>query len=207
MRNILTPSDIMLPFPNISPEIFSFNFLGMNFSLRWYAISYIVGFFCAIKLMKFFIKKKELWIKNKPPLNSIQADSLLTYLILGVILGGRLGYVLFYNFSYYVSNPLAVVKIWDGGMAFHGGFLGVCIAVLVYCLLNKVSLWSAADLIAVASPPACFLVELQISSMESFGDGLLSNPGELSFREHWPKHVKALLVLVPDTPLSSMKLF
>ena len=107
--------------------------------------------------MKFFIKKKELWIKNKPPLNSIQADSLLTYLILGVILGGRLGYVLFYNFSYYVSNPLAVVKIWDGGMAFHGGFLGVCIAVLVYCLLNKVSLWSAADLIAVASPPGLFL--------------------------------------------------
>ena len=146
----------MIPFPNVSPEIFSFEFLGVHFALRWYAVSYILGFFCAIKLMKFFIKKTELWIMFQPPLTSGQADALLTYLILGVILGGRLGYVLFYNLSHYISNPLDIFRIWDGGMAFHGGFLGVCLSIIIFCRINSISLWSAADLIAVSSPPGLF---------------------------------------------------
>ncbi|MDB3861709.1 prolipoprotein diacylglyceryl transferase [Paracoccaceae bacterium] len=147
----------MIPFPNINQEIFSFDFLGLHFALRWYAVSYLLGFFCAIKLMKFFVKRNELWVLNKPPLNLNQADSLLTYLILGVILGGRLGYVLFYNFAYYASNPIDILRIWDGGMAFHGGFIGVCLAVLIYCRSNAIPLWSGADLIAVSSPPGLFL--------------------------------------------------
>ena len=106
--------------------------------------------------MKFFILKENLWIGNRPPLTSQQADAFLTYLIIGVILGGRVGYVLFYNFGYFLSNPLAILKIWDGGMAFHGGFLGVCFAVILYCGLNSISLWSGADLIAVSSPPGLF---------------------------------------------------
>ena len=150
----------MIPFPNIDPEIFSFEFLGIHFALRWYAVSYILGFFCAIKLMKFFILKENLWIGYRPPLTSQQADAFLTYLIIGVILGGRLGYVLFYNFGYYMSDPLAIIKIWDGGMAFHGGFLGVCFAVILYCRLNSISLWSGADLIAVSSPPGLFFGRL-----------------------------------------------
>ncbi len=103
--------------------------------------------------MKFFLKKSELWLKNEAPLSCDQADTLLTYLILGVILGGRLGYVLFYNFGYYAANPFAIIRIWDGGMAFHGGFLGVCMAVFIYCKANSIPLWSGADLIAVSSPP------------------------------------------------------
>ena len=146
----------MIPFPNISPEIFSFDFLGFRFALRWYAVSYIVGFFFAIKLMKYFVCRDDLWFLNRPPLTSNQAESLLSYLILGVILGGRLGYVIFYNFGYYVANPLDIIKIWDGGMAFHGGFLGVCLAVLMYCKANSIPLWSGADLIAVSSPPGLF---------------------------------------------------
>lgn len=143
----------MIPFPNLSPEIISFEFLGINLALRWYAVSYILGFFCAIKLMKFFINNENLWFAKRPPMTSNQADSLLTYLILGVIVGGRLGYVLFYNFEFYLSNPLAILRLWDGGMAFHGGFLGVCMAVFLYCRVNSISLWSGADLIAVSSPP------------------------------------------------------
>ena len=146
----------MIPFPNISPEIFAFNVMGMQFALRWYAVSYILGFFCAIKLMKYFIKKEELWLDAQPPLTSDQADSFLTYLILGVILGGRLGYVFFYNFGHYVYNPIDIIKIWDGGMAFHGGFLGVCLAVFFYCKANSISLWTGSDLIAVSTPPGLF---------------------------------------------------
>ena len=143
----------MIPFPNINPEIFSFELMGFNFALRWYAVSYILGFFCALKLMKYFVLKEKLWVLNKPPITPDQADSILTYLILGVIIGGRIGYVLFYNFDYYSQNILDVIRIWDGGMAFHGGFLGVVLAVIIYCRVHSISLWSGADLIAVASPP------------------------------------------------------
>lgn len=110
--------------------------------------------------MKFFVKRYELWPGNKAPLSSEQADSLLTLLILGVIIGGRLGYVLFYNFWYYAANPIAILRIWDGGMAFHGGFLGVCLAVFYYCRANSIPLWSGADLIAVSSPPGLFFGRL-----------------------------------------------
>ena len=143
----------MIPFPDISPEIFSIELFGINLALRWYAVSYILGFVCALKLMKFFVVRKSLWASDKPPLSEDQADAFLTYLIIGVIIGGRLGYVLFYNFKYYAFNPIAALRIWDGGMAFHGGFIGVIVAVILFCRVNKLLLWSTADLIAVSTPP------------------------------------------------------
>ena len=146
----------MIPFPDIQPEIFSFNFFGVNFALRWYALSYIVGFVFALQIMKFFARRNFLWRDAKPPFSLEQAESLLTYLIVGVILGGRLGYVLFYNLDYYVQEPFAILRIWDGGMAFHGGFIGVIIAVIIFCLISKISVWSTADLVAVSTPPGLF---------------------------------------------------
>ena len=122
----------MISFPDINPEIFSISFFGVDFALRWYAVSYIMGFIIALYIMKTFVSRKLLWSTNGPPLEAEQADSLLTYLILGVIIGGRLGYVLFYNFDYYLINPFAIFRIWDGGMAFHGGFIGVVIAVIAF---------------------------------------------------------------------------
>lgn len=143
----------MLAFPNISPEIFSISLFGMEFSLRWYAVSYILGFVFAITIMKFFLKKTNLWPSGSSPMTTEQADTLLTYLILGVILGGRMGYVIFYNLGYYLERPLDILRIWDGGMAFHGGFIGVVLAVFCYCRVNSIPLWSGADLIAISSPP------------------------------------------------------
>ena len=146
----------MIAFPDISPEIFSVNLFGFNFALRWYAVSYIMGFICALQLMKFFISKNFLWPEHSPPISKSQADSLLTYLIFGVIIGGRLGYVLFYNFGYYIQNPGSIIRVWDGGMAFHGGFIGVVLAAIIFCRLHSVSLWSTADLVAIATPPGLF---------------------------------------------------
>ena len=143
----------MIPFPDISPEIFSFHFFGIKFALRWYAVSYILGFICALRLMKFFVLRTHLWTSKTPPFSTEQADSFLTYLILGVIMGGRLGYVFFYTFKYYASNPLDIFRIWDGGMSFHGGFIGVVIAVILYSKINRLPLWSTSDLIAVSTPP------------------------------------------------------
>ncbi|MFL2775154.1 MAG: prolipoprotein diacylglyceryl transferase [Paracoccaceae bacterium] len=143
----------MIPFPDISPEIFSIELFGINLALRWYALSYILGFICALRLMKFFVVRKPLWASENPPFSVDQADSFITYLILGVIIGGRLGYVFFYNIEYYALNPLAIFRIWDGGMAFHGGFIGVIASVTLFCWANKFPLWPAADLIAVSTPP------------------------------------------------------
>ncbi len=146
----------MIPFPNISPEIFSIELFGINLAVRWYAVSYILGFICALRIMKFFVVRKRLWALENAPLSAEQAESFLTYLIIGVIVGGRLGYVLFYNLEYYFLNPLAIFRIWDGGMAFHGGFVGVIVAVIFFCWSNKLSLWPTADLIAISTPPGLF---------------------------------------------------
>lgn len=146
----------MIPFPDISPEIFSIDLFGINIALRWYAVSYILGFICALRLMKFFVIRKLLWPSEAPPFSVDQADSFITYLILGVIIGGRLGYVLFYNLEYFALNPLSILRIWDGGMSFHGGFIGVIVAVILFCRANRLLLWSTADLIAVSTPPGLF---------------------------------------------------
>ena len=122
----------MIIFPNISPEIISFSIGGFEVAIRWYAVSYIAGFIVATLIMRFFIHRNKLWRYNIAPMEPDQVDSLITYLIIGVILGGRLGYVVFYNFNFYVQNPLDILKVWEGGMSFHGGFLGVVVALIFY---------------------------------------------------------------------------
>lgn len=143
----------MIAFPEISPEIIAFSIAGIELSIRWYAVSYLAGFFVAILVMKSFIRKEKLWRFNAGPLDRDQVDSLVTYLVLGVILGGRIGYVLFYNLDAYIENPGSILRVWDGGMAFHGGFLGVVGAALLFCRFNGILVWSCADLIALASGP------------------------------------------------------
>ncbi len=150
----------MIPFPNFSPEIVSFTIGGYEVALRWYAVSYIAGFICASFLMKTVTKRKTLWRFKTPPLDLNQIDSLMTYLILGVIVGGRLGYVIFYNFEYYSTHPLEAIRIWEGGMSFHGGFLGVLITVVCFYRFHGIPIASGADLIAFATPPGLFFGRL-----------------------------------------------
>lgn len=147
----------MIAFPDISPEIFVINLFGLELALRWYAVSYIVGFIIALRVIKFYIGRESFWQTIGAPMNRDHADSLITYLILGVLIGGRLGYVIFYNFSYYITEPLEVLKVWDGGMSFHGGFVGVIISYVLFVRKNNLRFWSGADLIALASPPGIFL--------------------------------------------------
>ena len=143
----------MIAFPEISPEILSFSIAGVDFAVRWYAVSYLAGFFVAILLMKSFISKEKLWRFSTGPLDRDQVESMVTYLVLGVIVGGRLGYVLFYNLDLFVEHPGSIIRVWDGGMSFHGGFLGVVVATIFYCRFNGIRIWSCADLIALASGP------------------------------------------------------
>jgi len=114
----------MIPFPDISPEIFTIPLFGMEFSLRWYALAYITGIVIGWRLVVASVKRPGLWPGDTAPMTERQVEDLLTWVILGVILGGRLGYVLFYQPGYYLSNPSQILRVWEGGMAFHGGLLG-----------------------------------------------------------------------------------
>jgi phosphatidylglycerol---prolipoprotein diacylglyceryl transferase len=122
------------------------------FAVHWYALAYVVGILFAIWCIKYLARQPRLWGAHAPTLNATQADDIFIYVLLGVILGGRLGYVLFYKPAYYLSNPLEIFKTWDGGMSFHGGFLGVVIACLIYGRKNGKTLDRLLDLGAITVP-------------------------------------------------------
>ena len=145
-----------IPFPDISPEIVSVNLFGMTLALRWYALAYIAGLLIGWRLVVAAVSSPRLW-SGPPPMTRDQVERLLTWVIVGVILGGRLGFVLFYQPGHYLTHPLDIAKVWQGGMAFHGGFLGVVVAGWLFCRREGIAMLSAADLLAVATPPGLML--------------------------------------------------
>ena len=145
-----------LPFPEISPDIFSIDLFGMTFALRWYALAYIAGLVIGWRIVTALVRRPALW-RDGPPMTAEQVESLLTWIILGVILGGRLGFVLFYQPAQFLANPGQILRVWEGGMSFHGGFLGVVVATLIFCRKERIPLLPAADALAVAAPPGLLL--------------------------------------------------
>jgi len=151
----------MIPFPEgIQPDIFTINLGGFKFTLYWYALAYVVGIIAWWKIAAVALKKNYLWPNNVTPLNPTKLEDLVTYLVLGIILGGRLGYVIFYHPSYYFKNPMEILFVWQGGMSFHGGLLGVSLAGFIFFWRNSVAIRSGADLLALGSPVGLFLGRL-----------------------------------------------
>ncbi len=150
----------MIQFPNLSPEIFSVSLFGTEFALRWYALAYIVGILIAWGLAVRAVNRPALWHAAQPPMNARQVEDLITWIILGVILGGRLGYALFYQPGVYLENPAQILRIWEGGMAFHGGLLGVVIAAWAYARVKGIDRLAIADLVAHAVAPGLLLGRL-----------------------------------------------
>lgn len=150
----------MIQFPDLSPEIFSITIGSFEFALRWYALAYIVGILIAWRLAVAALRQPALWPASQPPMRPQQVEDLLTWIIIGVILGGRLGFVLFYQPGYYLSNPAAILRIWEGGMAFHGGLIGVVLAAWIFALRHGVPRLQMADLVAVSVPPGLMLGRL-----------------------------------------------
>jgi phosphatidylglycerol---prolipoprotein diacylglyceryl transferase len=149
----------VIPFPPISPVIFQISLAGMTFALRWYALAYIAGLLIAWAMMRKAIRTPRLW-PDAPPLSIEQLERLMTWVILGVILGGRFGYVLFYQPGYYLVHPGMILRVWEGGMSFHGGFLGVVIAAILFCWREKISMLGLGDLFGMATPPGLLLGRL-----------------------------------------------
>ncbi|MCE8536703.1 prolipoprotein diacylglyceryl transferase [Ruegeria pomeroyi] len=150
----------VLNFPDLSPELFSISLFGMELALRWYALAYIAGIIIAWRLAVLATRRATLWPANTPPMAPAQIEDLLTWIILGVILGGRLGFVLFYQPAYYLANPAEILMVWQGGMAFHGGLLGVVVAAWLYSLRHNIPKLSLADLITHTVPPGLLLGRL-----------------------------------------------
>ena len=149
----------MIHFPDISPEIFSISLFGMNFALRWYALAYIVGILIAWGLAARTIARPGLW-SGAPPLTRDQLERLITWVILGVIIGGRLGYVVFYDPAKYLTDPLAALRVWDGGMSFHGGFMGVVTAGVLFARKERIPMLSLGDLMGLSVPAGLMLGRL-----------------------------------------------
>ena len=134
-----------IPFPDLSPDIFTISFGSFQFALRWYALAYIVGLVAGWWLIVRAVKRPALWPGDTAPMRPDQVEGLLTAVVLGVILGGRIGFVLFYQPAYYLQNPGQILQIWQGGMSFHGGLLGVAVAAFLFCRINKIPPLQVAD--------------------------------------------------------------
>ncbi|UWR02037.1 prolipoprotein diacylglyceryl transferase [Ruegeria conchae] len=172
----------VLNFPDLSPDVFSISVFGMEFALRWYALAYIVGILIAWRVALIALRRPGLWTDETPPMRPDQLEDLVTWIIAGVILGGRLGFVLFYQPAYYLSHPLEILMVWQGGMAFHGGLLGVIIASYLYGKRHKIPLLSLADLVAHTVPPGLLLGRLaNFSNAELWG-----RPSELPWAVIFP---------------------
>lgn len=146
-----------IPFPDVSPYVWPHPVFGYVIPLRWYALAYIVGIVIGWRIAMAALRRPRLWRGEVPGMTTEQLENLLTWVIIGIIAGGRIGYVLFYKPAYYFAHPLEIPILWEGGMSFHGGFIGVALAILIFTRAHKLVLGSVADTIALASPPAIAL--------------------------------------------------
>ena len=138
----------------LDPILIDLGFL----SIRWYSLAYILGV-----LMGWYLGRKiitHLLQNNSLNININQFDDFISYLIISIILGGRIGYILFYNLHYYILNPLDIFKIWEGGMSFHGALLGIVVGSYIFSIKNKIKIFVLLDIVACVSPVGIFLGRL-----------------------------------------------
>jgi phosphatidylglycerol:prolipoprotein diacylglycerol transferase len=145
----------VIPFPAFDPVLVSFGPLA----IRWYALAYIAGIVLAWVYARAIIRAPKLW-GGDPPLTVIDFDDFVLWITLGIILGGRIGYVLFYNLPYFLSHPSEIVQLWNGGMSFHGGFLGCALAVVLFARTRHIPILSLGDLACAGGPIGLFLGRL-----------------------------------------------
>ena len=135
---------------NLDPVLVNFGL----FAIRWYSLAYIGGILIGWWFGKKIIIRR--FQNSGQQFNIREFDDLITYLIISIIIGGRIGYIIFYNFGYYMSNPLDIIKIWEGGMSFHGALIGIIIGTYLFSIKRKISTFFLLDVIACVSPIGIF---------------------------------------------------
>jgi phosphatidylglycerol:prolipoprotein diacylglycerol transferase len=142
----------VLPFPAINPVLISIG----PFAVRWYALAYIVGIVAGWFYARGIIASQRLW-GGPAPLSVIDFDDFVIWITLGIILGGRTGYVLFYNLPHFVEHPLQIFQLWNGGMSFHGGLAGCIVAIALFARSRSIPILSLADVTSAVAPIGLFL--------------------------------------------------
>jgi phosphatidylglycerol:prolipoprotein diacylglycerol transferase len=143
-----------LPFPNIDPVIVQIGPLAIH----WYGLAYIVGILFAYWYAKRLVTNSRLWAGGALPMKPEDLDDFLVWAAVGVVAGGRIGYILFYDLERYLANPLDMFAVWQGGMSFHGGFAGTTLAMILFARSRGINVWSFFDVVAAGAPVALGLV-------------------------------------------------
>ena len=146
MGPVSVRSTVAMRYPRIDPVFFEIGPL----ELRWYGLMYIIGFACAYVILRALSRRREYDMSTR------EIEDVLAYGIVGLIAGARLGYCLFYNLGYYASHPLKCLAVWEGGMSFHGGLIGLVVGAWLFSRLRRKSLIMLADMAALAAPPGLF---------------------------------------------------
>jgi phosphatidylglycerol:prolipoprotein diacylglycerol transferase len=144
---------LALPFPAIDPIAISVG----PIAIRWYALAYVAGIFLGWWYAKRLVTNASLWGPTGAPLTARDIDDFVVWAAVGIVLGGRLGFVLFYDFRHYIAQPGDILAVWNGGMSFHGGFLGTIAAMVLFAWRRKIPVWSLIDVIAASVPFGLFL--------------------------------------------------
>ena len=142
---------LAIPYPAIDPVLIEIG----PFAIRWYALAYIAGILIGWWYARRLAANTDIWGRVKPP-SLRDIDDFVVWTTIGIVAGGRLGYVLFYKPAYYAANPLEILQVWQGGMAFHGGLLGVIVAMVLFCRNRGLSTWTLFDLVAACVPFGLF---------------------------------------------------
>lgn len=138
----------IMPFPDIDPIAFS---LG-PVSVHWYGLAYVAGILLGWQYARRLMATPRLWRNDVAPMTATQLDDFLVWVAAGVVLGGRIGYILFYDFASVAADPIRALQIWNGGMSFHGGLLGTTVAMFVYARRHAIPVWSLFDTVAAVVP-------------------------------------------------------
>lgn len=142
----------ILPFPEIDPVIFQIGPLAVH----WYGLAYVAGILIGWFYARRLAMNNALWRNETPAVTLQQLDDFLLWAAGGIVLGGRIGYILFYDLGSVLANPIRAIEIWNGGMSFHGGFLGTTLAMIIFARRNGIVLWSLFDIVAAVVPIGLF---------------------------------------------------
>jgi phosphatidylglycerol:prolipoprotein diacylglycerol transferase len=142
----------VIPFPAINPILISIGPLAV----RWYALAYIVGILAGWFYARALIASERCW-GGPAPFTVLEFDDFIVWITLGIIVGGRTGYVLLYNFAHFAAHPIEILQLWSGGMSFHGGVTGCVVAIVLFALHRHISMLSLGDVIAAVAPIGLFL--------------------------------------------------
>lgn len=146
----------ILPFPDIDPVLVRIGPLAIH----WYGLGYVVGILFGWWYARRLVADARLWAHGRAPMSAADLDDFLVWAAIGIVAGGRLGYILFYDLARYLAEPARIFAVWEGGMSFHGGMLGTVLAMALFARSRGFSPWSMFDVIAASAPPALGLVRI-----------------------------------------------